>query len=90
MAIQKTFASLKAVALIMGFALATGCASNAAIEEAQSDAQRALEVAEEAQRTAQQAAEAARAAQRSADAAQRCCDANTEKLDRALERMQQK
>lgn len=87
---KKALVGLQALVLALGFALVTGCASNAAIEQAQSDAQRALQVAEEAQRTAQQASEAARAAQAAADASQRCCNETQQKLDRMLERSQQK
>lgn len=87
---QKITSGLKALVLVSGFGLVVGCASNAAVEQAQADAARALQVAEEAQRTAAQASEAASSAQRAADAAQSCCNRQEEKLDKALERMQQK
>lgn len=87
---KKALTGLQAAALVMGFALVTGCASTSQIEQAQSDAQQALQIAQEAQRTAQEATAAARAAQQSADAANRCCSETQQKLDRLLERSQQK
>ncbi len=87
----KTITSgLKAALIISGIVFAAGCSSTAQIEQAQSDAARALEAAQQAQRTADQALEAARAAQATANEAENCCEVQTERLDRALERMQQK
>lgn len=81
---------LSAVTLALGAALMTGCASNARIDEAASDAQRALETAQEARDLAQEALRTANAASQSADAAQACCAENRDALERAMERMQRK
>ncbi|MGQ9427001.1 alanine-zipper protein [Gilvimarinus sp. F26214L] len=72
--------------------LTTGCATtNSEAEQAmRSDVDRAMQMAEEAQRTAEQAMEAARRAQETADSSEQCCREQEQRLDRALERMQEK
>jgi len=87
--IVKKIASLSGIA-VLSLGLLAGCATNSAVEEAQSDSQRALEMAEEALSVAREASSKADSAQSSADQANRCCEDQQEKLDRALERMQQK
>lgn len=87
--IVKKIASLSGIA-VLSLGLLAGCASNSQIEEAQADSQRALEVAEEAMSVAREASRKADSAQSSADSANQCCQDQQEKLDRALERMQQK
>lgn len=81
---------LRALVLVSGVSLFAGCATNTQTEEAEADAQQTREIAEQAQRTAQQALDEARAAREAIDSAQRCCEDQEERLDRALERMQQK
>lgn len=79
-----------ALALVASLAVVGGCASNAQTDENTSTAQEALQTAQEARDMAQEALDTARAAQRAADESQRCCTTQQEKLDRLLERSQQK
>lgn len=87
---KKALSRLKVFGLLAGIALASGCATQAAVDQARADAQEARELAQQAQRTAQQAQEAAASAQRAADSANTCCQEQRQRLDRAQERMQQK
>lgn len=87
---KKMFSGLQATALVLGVGLMAGCASTEQIEQAQSDAQEALQMAREAKQEAQAASETARAAQSAASAAEECCASNKAKIDRMMERSQQK
>ncbi|MDQ2076547.1 Lpp/OprI family alanine-zipper lipoprotein [Marinimicrobium sp. ABcell2] len=90
---KNALTGLKVFGLVAVFALASGCATNASVEDverAQSDAQEALDIAREAQRTAQEALEAATSAQSAADDAKACCEEQRQRLDRAQERNQRK
>lgn len=79
-----------ALALIASLGVVGGCATNAQTEENASTAQEALQTAQEARDLAQEALDTARAAQQAAEESQRCCTTQQEKLDRLLERSQQK
>lgn len=88
---------MKVTILAMALALAGGCASQQQIDEirsiansAQSTANNAASQASSALSTANQALDAARSAQSTARAAQDCCNANTNKIDRAFEQAMQK
>lgn len=87
--IVKKMVSLSGVA-VLSLGLLAGCASTSEIEQARTDSERALEVAQEARQLAQEASRKADSAQSSADSANQCCQDQQQKLDRALERMQQK
>ncbi len=94
---QRSITRFQALLLVIGFAAMAGCASTADLQQASNDSQRALQaaedaqaVAEAAQRVAEQALESAQAAQETATSAENCCQVQEERLDRALERMQQK
>lgn len=90
---KRMFSGLQATALVLGVGLMAGCASTASneqIEQAQSDAQEALQMAREAKQEAQAASETARAAQSAASAAEECCASNKAKIDRMMQRSQQK
>jgi murein lipoprotein len=85
-------------------ALGAGCATSGSLEEvramaqesksaaesAQQTADQAQSTADSAQQTAEQAMSTAKAASQAASEAQSCCDANTERLDRMFQRVQQK
>ncbi len=71
-------------------ALTVGCASTTQIEEANSNAERALRAAEAAEQAAAEALRKAEAAMNAAQAAQRCCDENRSRIDRAFRQSQQK
>lgn len=88
MIVKKMVSMVWVVALSLG--LLAGCASTSEIEQARTDSQRALEVAEEARQLAEEASRKADRAQSSADSANQCCQDQQQKLDRAIERMQQK
>ena len=88
MRVKKMVSMFWVVALSLG--LMAGCASTTELEQAQADSQRALEVAEEAKKLAEEASSKADRAQSAADSANQCCQNQQQKLDRALERMQQK
>src|SRR5690625_1485478 len=75
---KESISRLKVFGLLAGIALASGCATQASVDQARADAQEALEVAQQAQRTAQQAQETAASAQRTADGAQACCQERSE------------
>lgn len=88
--IVKKLASMSGIA-VLSLGLLAGCATNSSeVEQAQSDAERALQVAEEAKQIAEEASRKADSAQSSADSANQCCQENKQKLDRAMERMQEK
>ncbi|WP_341939127.1 Lpp/OprI family alanine-zipper lipoprotein [Marinimicrobium sp. C2-29] len=88
--IVKKLASMSGIA-VLSLGLLAGCATNSSeVEQAQTDAERALQVAEEAKQIAQEASRKADSAQSSADSANQCCQDNRQKLDRAMERMQEK
>lgn len=87
--IVKKLASMSGIA-VLSLGLLAGCASTSDIEQAQSDSERALQVAEEAKQIAEEASRKADSAQSSADSANQCCQENKQKLDRAMERMQEK
>jgi len=84
---------IRASILAAVLAVAGGCATTEQIaeiraiaESAQSSANNAASQASSALSTANQALDAARSAQSAARAAQDCCDANTNKIDRAFEK----
>ena len=95
---------LKVSAAVLVLGLASGCASNEAIESAQTaadaaarDAAAAKTAAEAARAAADSAAQAARSAQSTADralsaanAAQSCCDANRDRMERMFQKSQSK
>ncbi len=95
---------LKVSALALVFGLASGCASQEAIERAQTtadnaarDAAAARSAAEAARAAADSAAQTAASAQstadqalRAANGAQSCCDANRDRLERMFQRTMQK
>ncbi|MFS8608999.1 MAG: Lpp/OprI family alanine-zipper lipoprotein [Gammaproteobacteria bacterium] len=89
---------LRATALVIGAAIATGCAVTAEqLEEVRSIAEAARNTADAAQRTADEARQAASGAQstanqalQAAQAAQACCDATNQRLDRMFEDLQRK
>ena len=90
---------LKVSAIVLVFGLASGCASQAAIDAAQAtadnaarDAAAARSAAEAARASADSASQAAAAAQRTADQAmssatqaQSCCDANRDRIERMFQ-----
>lgn len=82
---------MTALAAVLG--LAAGCATTEQIDEvraiannALSEARAAASAANNAQNVASEAAYAAQQAQAAAEAAQRCCDANTDKIDRMFQK----
>ena len=90
---------LRATALVIGAAVATGCASvtTEQLEEVRAAAQTAQNAADAAQRAASQAQQAASGAQSTANqalqqaqAAQACCDATNQRVDRMFDELQQK
>jgi hypothetical protein len=95
---------LKVGAIVLVLSVASGCASQSAIDAAQStadaaarDAAAAKSAAEAARAAADGAAQAASSAQRTADQAlaaaneaQACCDANRDRLERMFQRTQSK
>ena len=95
---------LKVSALVLVFGVASGCASQEAIDRAQAtadnaarDAAAARSAAEAARAAADSAAQAAASAQSTADQAlaaateaQSCCDANRDRLERMFQRGMQK
>jgi hypothetical protein len=95
---------LKVGAIMLVLSVASGCASQAAIDAAQAtadnaarDAAAAKSAAEAARASADSAAQAARSAQSTADQAlsaateaQSCCDANRDRLERMFQRSQAK
>ncbi len=90
---------LRATALVIGAAVATGCASvtTEQLEEVRSIAEAARNTADAAQRTANEARQAASGAQstanqalQAAQAAQACCDATNQRVDRMFEDLQRK
>ena len=96
----KIKAALRAAALVGGFAIVTGCASHASMEQldmVRATAEAAQNAANGAQRTATQAQQTASGAQstanqalQAAQAAQACCDATNQRLDRMFEQSQSK
>ncbi|HEX7081939.1 MAG TPA: Lpp/OprI family alanine-zipper lipoprotein [Gammaproteobacteria bacterium] len=96
---MKLTGALRAAALIVGAAIATGCASVTAeqLEEVRAAAEAAQNAADQAQRAANEARQAASGAQstanqalQAAQAAQACCDANSQRIDRMFEQSQAK
>jgi len=95
---------LKVGAIVLVLGVASGCASQAAIDAAQAtadnaarDAAAAKSAAEAARASADGAAQAAASAQSTADQAlsaateaQACCDANRDRLERMFQRSQAK
>jgi|SRR5690606_9876628 len=90
---------LRATALVIGAAVATGCASvtSEQLEEVRSIAEAAQNAADAAQRAANDARQAASGAQstanqalQAAQAAQACCDATNQRVDRMFEDLQRK
>lgn len=90
---------LRASALVIGAAVATGCASVTVeqLDEVRAAAQAAQNAADAAQRAATQASQAAQGAQstanqalQAAQAAQACCDATNQRVDRMFDELQQK
>ena len=95
---------LKVSAIVLIFGLASGCASQEAIERAQAtadgaarDAAAAKSAAEAARATADSASQTASSAQSTADQAlsaatesQSCCDANRDRLERMFQKTMQK
>ena len=93
---KKTF---RLSALVLAAGLATGCttvtveqleAVTATANNALSEARAAQDTANSALSVANDAAASAANAQSAADSAQSCCDANSERLDRAFSRAMQK
>jgi len=91
--------SLRISALLLTAGLAAGCSSitveqleavTATANNALSEARAAQDTASSALSTANDAAAAAASAQSAADAAQSCCNANSERLDRAFSRAMSK
>jgi len=90
---------MRAAALVVGFAIATGCASvtTEQLEEVRAAATAAQNAADAAQRAATQAQQAVSGAQstanqalQAAQAAQACCDATNQRVDRMFEEAQAK
>ncbi len=90
---------LRATVLVIGAAVATGCASvtTEQLEEVRAAAQSAQSAADAAQRAANEARQAAQGAQstanqalQAAQAAQACCDATNQRVDRMFDELQQK
>lgn len=95
---------LKVSAIVLVFGLASGCASQSAIDAAQAtadnaarDAAAARSAAEAARASADSAAQAAASAQRTADQAlsaateaQSCCDANRDRIERMFQQTMRK
>jgi hypothetical protein len=95
---------LKVSAIVLVFGLASGCASQSAIDAAQAtadnaarDAAAARSAAEASRASADSAAQAAASAQRTADQAlsaatesQSCCDANRDRIERMFQQTMQK
>ncbi len=98
----KNVLKVSAVVLVLG--MASGCASQEAIDRAQAtadgaarDAAAAKSIAEAARATADRAAQAAARAQSTADQAlaaaseaQACCDANRDRLERMFQKTMSK
>ena len=96
--------ALKVGAIALVFGLASGCASQEAIDAARTtadnaarDAAAARSAAEAARAAADSAAQAAASAQSTADQAlraatesQSCCEANRDRIERMFQRSQQK
>ena len=95
-----TFKSaFRAIALVAGFALVTGCASitqedldgvRAIAEAAQNTANAAQRTANEARQLASGAQSTANQALSAAQDAQACCDATNQRIDRLMESVNQK
>ena len=90
---------LRATALVVGAAIATGCASvtteqleevRAAAQAAQNAADAAQRASNEAQQTASSAQSTANQALQEAQAAQACCDATNQRVDRMFDELQTK
>lgn len=90
---------LRATALVIGAAVATGCASvtTEQLEEVRGIAESAQNAADAAQRAANDAQQAASSAQstanqalQAAQAAQACCDATNQRVDRMFDELQTK
>jgi methyl-accepting chemotaxis protein len=92
--------SMKLAALVGGVILAAGCAHPVSVEDlnavrqiaqgAQTSATDAQRIANEARQLAQTAQSTANQALSAAQDAQACCDANSLRIDRMFEEMQQK
>lgn len=91
--------TLRASALVLGAAIATGCASvtpeqleevRAAAQAAQSAADAAQSAASQAQTAASSAMSTANQALTAAQDAQACCDANRQRMDQMFDEIQQK
>ena len=87
------------VASSLALALASGCASitkeqldevRAMAEQAMSSSESAAATADKAMNTAESAMSKADAAMDAAGGAQACCDANSERIDRAFQKSMQK
>ena len=74
----------------MASTLLVGCATSGQLGEVRDLAQRALDEARAAQSKANMADNHAKAAMQSADKAGTCCAANTERIERAMERSMSK
>jgi hypothetical protein len=90
---------LRATALVIGAAVATGCASvtTEQLEEVRAAAQAAQNAANSAQQAADRAVQAVQGAQstanqalQAAQAAQACCDATNQRVDRMFDELQRK
>ena len=90
---------LRAAALVVGAAVATGCASvtTEQLDEVRAAATAAQNAADAAQRAANEARQAAQGAQstanqalQAAQAAQACCDATNQRVDRMFDELQRK
>lgn len=91
--------ALRAAALVVAAAVATGCASvtpeqleevRAAAQAAQNAADAAQRAANEARQTASGAQNTANQALRAAQEAQSCCDQTNQRIDRMFEEMNAK
>ena len=89
---KNTFTKTLAIAAVLG--MLSGCATTEQLKVVEAQANKALETANNAassantaQSTANEALDAARKAQAAADAAQACCNENTEKINRLIERL---
>lgn len=101
---KKIETAMKAGAIAIALAIASGCATQSALDEVKATADRALSEAQAAKSSADAASRAANDAKqmaaaaqsaadqagRAAQAAQACCNRNSEKIDRMFEKAQRK
>ncbi len=83
---RTTVVSKNLLIIVASALLVTGCASTSEINEAKSAAERAMEAANRAVSMAEAAEAKAEQALREAQQAQMCCNENSEKMQRMLER----